>query len=92
MAKIIIPTPLRKFTGNEGTFETKGNSIQIAVEELVTENPDLKKHILNEDGSIRSFIRIYVGEDDINSLEKEATIIDENSVVSIVPAIAGGSF
>jgi len=92
MAKIIIPTPLRKFTGNESTFESKGKSVQSAVEELVTQNPDLKKHILNDDGSIRSFIRIYVGEDDINSLEKEATVLDEKSVVSIVPAIAGGTY
>ncbi|RMG77789.1 MAG: MoaD/ThiS family protein [Bacteroidetes bacterium] len=91
MAKIIIPTPLRKFTGNASSFETKGSTVQEAINELVTTYPNLSRHLLDDDQKIRSFIRIYLGEDDINALEKEATPVSEDATISIVPAIAGGA-
>ncbi len=90
MAKIIIPTPLRKFTNNQSTFETKGATVKEAIEELTTTHTDLSKHLLDHENKIRSFIRIYLGEDDINSLQNEATQVDPNATISIVPAIAGG--
>lgn len=92
MAKVIIPTPLRKFTGNESSLQTSGANIQEAVKELTEVFPDLKKHIYDDSGNIRSFVRIYVGDDDIKSLQNEATPLTNDSVVSIIPAIAGGSF
>ena len=90
MAKIIIPTPLRKFTDNQAAFETKGTTIKAAIEDLTTTFSGLSKHILDGQNNIRSFIRIYLGEDDINALEKEETPVAEDSIISIVPAIAGG--
>ena len=90
MAKIIIPTPLRKFTDNQSTYETKGSTVKEAIRELTTTFGGLKQHILDTDDNIRSFIRIYIGEDDINSLDSENTAVADNSVISIVPAIAGG--
>ncbi|MCR9288707.1 MAG: MoaD/ThiS family protein [Bacteroidetes bacterium] len=90
MAKIIIPTPLRKFTGNASTFETKGNTVKEAIGELVHSHPNLSRHILDDQNNIRSFIRVYLGENDINELEKEETSVLDNETISIVPAIAGG--
>jgi molybdopterin converting factor small subunit len=92
MAKIIIPTPLRKFTGNQSTFNVDGQNVQAAIANLVTANPKLAPHILDKNQQIRSFIRIYVGDEDINSLEGSETAISSETIVSIVPAIAGGSF
>ncbi|MEM7107136.1 MAG: MoaD/ThiS family protein [Bacteroidota bacterium] len=91
MAKLIIPTPLRKFTDNQGSFETEGATVQEAIETLTELFPDLKKHLLEADGKIRSFVRIYVGDDDIKALDHEKTSLNNDSVVSIIPAIAGGS-
>jgi len=91
MAKIIIPTPLRKFTQNNSTFEAAGKTVKEAVADLINAHSDIGKHILDDDKNIRSFIRIYVGEDDINSLKKEETEVTADTVISIVPAIAGGS-
>lgn len=91
MAKIIIPTPLRKFTQNNSTFEATGATVKEAVADLINAHSDIAKHILDDDKNIRSFIRIYVGEDDINSLKKEETEVTTDTVISIVPAIAGGS-
>ena len=90
MAKIIIPTPLRKFTDNQSTFETSGATVQEAITELTSQHEALAKHLLDSDKNIRSFIRVYVGDEDINELENEATPVAADAVISIVPAIAGG--
>lgn len=90
MANIIIPTPLRKFTNNQASVESNGSTVQQSVEDLAKQFPDLNKHIFDADGKIRQFIRIYVGDEDINALENENTKVDGSSVISIIPAIAGG--
>lgn len=92
MAKIIIPTPLRKFTAGKATIETTGTTVQDAVNDLVTKNPSLKVNLLDKSGNIRSFIRIFVGEEDIYELNGAATTVENNTIISIVPAIAGGSY
>ena len=90
MSKVIIPTPLRKFTNQVSTVETQGGTVDEAVNDLAKQYPDLQKHLLDDNGNIRSFIRIFVGDEDIVSLNKGATTVAEDSVISIVPAIAGG--
>ena len=90
MAKIIIPTPLRKFTDNQSTFETTGTTVREAILELTEKHSSLTQHLLDVNSNIRSFIRIYIGDEDINALEKDATKVSTETVISIVPAIAGG--
>ena len=91
MAKIIIPTPLRKFTDNQSTFETSGRTVREAIQELPTQHQGLSQHLLDVNDNIRSFIRIYIGDEDINALQKDATAVEADTVISIVPAIAGGA-
>lgn len=91
MAKIIIPTPLRKFTGNAAIFETKGATVKEAIQELTQTHDALARHLLDDQQNIRSFIRVYLGEEDINALQKEATVVTPDATISIVPAIAGGT-
>src|SRR5215204_6898750 len=91
MATVIIPTPLRKFTNNTARLEVKGGTIEQTVNELTVNFPDLKKHLLDEKGEIRSFVNIFVGDEDIRDLQQGKTPIRENTVISIVPAIAGGT-
>jgi molybdopterin converting factor small subunit len=90
MATIIIPTPLRKFTNNTARVHINANNVQGVVNELTLNFPDLKKHLLDEQGNIRSFVNVFVGDEDIRNLQQEQTPIKEETVVSIVPAIAGG--
>lgn len=90
MAKVIIPTPLRKFTNNESTFLSEGIAVKNVIQDLVTKNPNLSKHILTTNGDLRSFIRVYVGDEDIHALQGEDTAVSAETVISIVPAIAGG--
>jgi molybdopterin converting factor small subunit len=90
MATVIIPTPLRKFTNNTAKLDIKANNIEETVNELTLNFPDLKKHLLDDKGQIRSFVNIFVGNDDIRNLQREKTSVKADSVISIVPAIAGG--
>jgi molybdopterin/thiamine biosynthesis adenylyltransferase/rhodanese-related sulfurtransferase/molybdopterin converting factor small subunit len=91
MATVIIPTPLRKFTNNTARLEVRAGTIQDTVNELTQNFPDLKKHLLDEGGSIRSYVNIFVGNNDIRDLQQENTAVKEDTVISIVPAIAGGA-
>ncbi|MES1159557.1 MAG: molybdopterin-synthase adenylyltransferase MoeB, partial [Bacteroidota bacterium] len=91
MATVIIPTPLRKFTNNTAKLAVSAGTIQDTVKELTLNFPDLKKHLLDEGGNIRSYVNIFVGNDDIRNLQQEKTAVKEDTVISIVPAIAGGA-
>jgi molybdopterin converting factor small subunit len=91
MATVIIPTPLREFTNNTAKLETQADTIAKTVDELTFNFPALKKHLLDDSGQIRSFVNIFVGNDDIRNLQNGQTTVKADSVISIVPAIAGGS-
>jgi len=90
MATIIIPTPLRKFTNNTARVNIPATNIKGVVNELTLNFPDLKKNLLDEQGNIRTFVNIFVGDEDIRNLQQEQTSIKDETVISIVPAIAGG--
>lgn len=91
MATVIIPTPLRKFTNNTAKLNIQAKSIAEMIQLLTNDFPDLKKHLLDVNGKVPSFLNIFVDDDDIRNLQQEQTVIKENAVVSIVPAIAGGA-
>jgi len=91
MATVIIPTPLRKFTNNTARLQVSAGTIKDTVQELTLNFPDLKKHLLDDGGNIRSYVNIFVGNDDIRDLQQEKTAVKEDAVISIVPAIAGGA-
>lgn len=91
MAQIIIPTPLRKFTDNQARLNVSGQNVQEALQDAAALYPDLKDNILDENNKLRGFVRVYVGDEDIEVLNNEATEVSNDSVISIIPAIAGGS-
>jgi len=90
MATVIIPTPLRKFTNNTARLTLQARTISDMIQMLITQFPDLRKHLLDANGSVPSFINIFVNDDDIRNLQREQTVVMEGATVSIVPAIAGG--
>lgn len=90
MATVIIPTPLRKFTNNNSRLQIDADTIGKTVDELTLHFPDLKKHLLDDQGQIRSFVNIFVGNDDIRNLQQAQTAVQHDTIISIVPAIAGG--
>jgi molybdopterin converting factor small subunit len=90
MATVIIPTPLRKFTNNTAKLSIRAGNVQEIVNDLSLNFPDLKKHLLDEQGKLRSFVNVFVGDEDIRNLQQEQTTVKDETVISIVPAIAGG--
>jgi MoaD family protein len=91
MSKIQIPTPLRQYVGKQSTVEVKGATVGEAMTALVARHPDLKRHLYTEDGRLRAFVNLYVNDEDIRYLQKEATELKEGDNISIVPSIAGGA-
>jgi adenylyltransferase/sulfurtransferase len=61
-----------------------------ALSGLVAQHPDLRRHLYTEDGKLRAFVNVYLNDEDIRYLEKEATSVAESDTISIVPSIAGG--
>lgn len=91
MARILIPTPLRQFVEKQDTVEATGATVGEVLTALVTRYPDLKKQIYNDEGKLRSFVNVYLNDDDIRYLQKDATAVAAADTLSIVPSIAGGT-
>jgi molybdopterin converting factor small subunit len=90
MTKIHIPTPLRQYTGKQPTIEVKAGTIAEALSSLTARHPDLRRHLYTDDGKLRSFVNVYLNDDDVRYLQKEATAVKDGDSISIVPSIAGG--
>lgn len=89
--KVFIPTALRRFAGNQEFLELPGGTVQELLQGMVSEHAELKKHLFTDDGKLRSFVNIYVNDEDIRSLSAEKTPIKNGDTVMIVPSIAGGA-
>lgn len=90
MAKVMIPTPLRQFAGKNDSVELPGASVGEVLGALTAQFPDLKKQIYTDEGKLRSFVNVYVNDEDIRYLSKDATPVKDGDTLSIVPSIAGG--
>lgn len=91
MAKIIIPTALRQFTNQSDAIEVTGNTVADALQQLTAQYPNIKKNLYNDQGKLRSFVNVYVNDEDIRYLDKDETKLDGTETISIVPSIAGGA-
>ncbi len=91
MIKILIPTPLRKFTGGNSSVEVEASTVSDAIAQLASTFPDVKQHLYDGNDELRRFLRIYVGEEDIQQLNGAGTSVNAGDKISIIPAIAGGS-
>jgi adenylyltransferase/sulfurtransferase len=92
MARILIPTPLRQFAEKNDSLELTGNTAGEILQGLTTRFPDLRKHLYNDEGKLRSFVNVYLNDEDIRYIGKEAAKVSDGDTLSIVPSIAGGSY
>jgi sulfur-carrier protein adenylyltransferase/sulfurtransferase len=91
MAKVLIPTPLRQFTGKQDSVTVSGATVREVLDALTAQHPDLRKQIFTDEGKLRSFVNVYLNDEDIRYLRKDATPTAEGDTLSLVPSIAGGS-
>jgi len=90
MPKVHIPTPLRQYAGKQAAVDVKATSVSDALADLVAQHPELRRHLYTEEGKLRAFVNVYLNDEDIRYLQKEATTVNESDTISIVPSIAGG--
>ena len=88
--RVLIPTPLRVYAGKQDVIEVEGSTVGELLANMTAQYTELRKHLYNEDGRLRAFVAIFVNDDDIRFLEKEATPVKEGDTVSIIPTVAGG--
>ena len=90
MAKIRIPSPLRKLTNDAEIVNAEAASLAEALDVLDGEYPGIKERICDETGQIRRFVNVYVNGEDVRFLDNLGTPLKTSDEVSIVPAVAGG--
>ncbi|BDI33199.1 molybdenum cofactor biosynthesis protein MoeB [Capsulimonas corticalis] len=88
--KIVIPTPMQRYANNQEEINAEGVNVGEALTHIATQFPDLRKHVFNEDGTIRSFVNVYVNDEDSRYSGGDATQIKDGDTLTIVPSIAGG--
>src|SRR6266481_3516746 len=91
MAKGLIPTPLRQYAGKQDAVHLAGATVGEVLHSLTSQFADLRRHLYNDEGKLRSFVNVYLNDEDIRYLNKEATAVKDGDTLSIVPSIAGGS-
>jgi sulfur-carrier protein adenylyltransferase/sulfurtransferase len=89
--RVLIPTPLRPFTGKQEVVEVSGTTVGELLTDLTRQFDGLKKHLYTDEGRLRSFVNIYVNDEDIRYLQKEGTPVKSGDTISIIPSVAGGS-
>src|SRR5579864_9048220 len=91
MPKILIPTPLRPFTDKQDAVDASGATIGELLADLTRRHSGLKAHLYNEAGKLRSFVNVYLNDEDIRYLQKEQTPVKADDTISIIPSVAGGA-
>jgi len=90
LSTIHIPAPLRAYTNHDAQVAVAGKTAGAALAELVAHHPQLKPHLYDEHGRLRSFVKVYVNDEDIRYLDGETTPLGDDDELFIVPSIAGG--
>jgi molybdopterin synthase sulfur carrier subunit len=88
--EVRLPTVLRQHAGGQASVKAVGNTLGEVVEDLVRQFPGLHGQIVDEKGGLHRFVNVYVNDDDVRYLAKLDTVVTEDDVISILPAVAGG--
>ncbi|MBA3271655.1 MAG: molybdopterin-synthase adenylyltransferase MoeB [Acidobacteria bacterium] len=89
--KVHIPTPLRPFTDKLDVVDVEGATVGELLTNLTTKFSGLRQHLFTPEGRMRSFVNVYVNDEDIRYLQKDQTPVKADDSVSIIPSVAGGS-
>ena len=85
-----IPTILRTYTGGESEVTAAGGTLAEVLDDLDAHYSGLKGRVLDDNGDLRRFVNVYVGNDDVRFLDSLDTSTPEGAQVSVIPAVAGG--
>jgi sulfur-carrier protein len=91
MPKVMLPTPLRPYADKQAQVTAAGETVGDVLKSMVKTYPALAKHMFDDSGALRSFVNVYVNDEDIRYMSKLGTPVKESDVLSIIPSIAGGA-
>ncbi len=89
MTTIRIPTPLRPYSGGQSNIQVSGDTVGAALTDLTSQHPDLRQHLFEGD-KLRSFVNVFLNEEDVRYLDGAETAVSDNDTLMIIPSIAGG--
>jgi molybdopterin synthase sulfur carrier subunit len=89
--RVQVPGPLRSLSGGAAELEIEATDVHGLIEALEARHPGFRERLLDGNGQLRSYVRIFVNEEDVRQLQQQATRLRPGDVVAIVPAIAGGA-
>lgn len=90
--QIAIPTALRPYAGGSAVVEVQATTVIGALDALVALHPKLGAHLRDPSGKLRSFVNVYLNDEDVRFLPgKDQTALAGGEVLTIVPSIAGGA-
>ena len=87
---INIPTALRPYAGGNAELAFDAKTVGDALDQLTAAHAELRKHLYNDQNKLRSFVNIYINDEDIRYLDNLATPVKDGDELSIIPAVAGG--
>src|SRR3989454_9103170 len=88
---ITIPTPLRQFAAGQSEIQVEATTAGEALEQLTSTHAELRRHLFNDQNTLRNFVNVYVNDEDIRHTDGPNTPVKEGDTILIVPSIAGGS-
>src|SRR5215510_779139 len=88
---ITIPTPLRQFAGGQSEINVEANTVAQALDQLTSTHGELRRHLFNDQNSLRNFVNVYVNDEDIRHVNGPDTAVKDGDTILIVPSIAGGA-
>ncbi|MFT4010266.1 MAG: MoaD/ThiS family protein [Nocardioidaceae bacterium] len=89
-ATVRIPTILRTYTDGDSEVAAAGATLSAVLDDLDANYPGIKARILDDDGALRRFVNVYVGNEDVRFLDGLATPVPDGTQISVIPAVAGG--
>lgn len=85
-----IPTPLRRFTGEAREVSVEGSTVAAALRRTVAIHPSLERHLYTDDGKLRSFVNVFLNDEDVRHQDGGDTPVSDGDRICIIPSIAGG--
>jgi molybdopterin synthase sulfur carrier subunit len=85
-----LPSQLRSLVGGEGSVSVDATTVREAIWAVDASHPGLAPRVLDEEGSLRRFVNIFVADEDVRFLDGLDTVVKPGETISLVPAVAGG--
>ena len=85
-----VPTILRTYTGGAAEVSVEGGTLAEVVAALDAAHPGIAGRVLDDQGKLRRFVNVYVGDEHVRFADGLGTATPDGSTVSVIPAVAGG--